>query len=85
VFAALSDPTRRRIVRLLVERGPATATELSRRLPITRQAVVKHLGALEAAGLVAGPKVGRERRFRLRPRPLTQAMEWMAALAARWD
>jgi DNA-binding transcriptional ArsR family regulator len=85
VFAALSDPTRRRIVRWLVESGPATATELARRLPITRQAVAKHLAAMETAGLVDRSKRGREVRYRLRPEPLAHATEWMAAISRRWD
>jgi DNA-binding transcriptional ArsR family regulator len=81
----LADPTRRRIIDWLVEGGPATATELARRLPISRQAVAKHLAALDRAGLVVGRKEGRDLRFRLRAEPLTDAMQWMAALAARWD
>jgi DNA-binding transcriptional ArsR family regulator len=85
VFAALSDPTRRRVVRWLVESGPATATELARRLPMSRQAVAKHLAAMETAGLVARSKQGRDVRYRLRPEPLTHAMEWMAAISGRWD
>jgi DNA-binding transcriptional ArsR family regulator len=84
-FAALADSTRRLIIEWLSGEGPATATELARRLPITRQAVAKHLAALERAGLVAGRKEGRDVRFRLRAEPLTEAMQWMAALAARWD
>lgn len=85
VFAALADPTRRLLVHWLSEGGPATATQLARRLPISRQAVVKHLGALAEARLVVARREGREVRFRLQPGPLAQAMEWMAALAARWD
>jgi DNA-binding transcriptional ArsR family regulator len=85
VFDALSDPTRRLLVEWLSEGGPATATQLARRLPISRQAVVKHLAALAEAGLVVARRQGREVRFRLQPGPLAQATEWMAALAARWD
>jgi DNA-binding transcriptional ArsR family regulator len=73
------------IIDLLVEGGPATATELARQLPISRQAIAKHLAALDRAGLVVGGKEGRDLRFRLRAEPLTDAMRWMAALAARWD
>jgi predicted ArsR family transcriptional regulator len=65
--------------------GPATATGLARRLPVSRQAVAKHLDALEAAGLVVGTREGREMRFRLQPRPMAETMQWMAALAAKWD
>lgn len=85
VFAALADPTRRRLIEWLSEGGPATATTLASRLPISRQAVAKHLAALEGAGLVAARREGRDVRYRLRPEPLTMAMEWMAVLAARWD
>jgi DNA-binding transcriptional ArsR family regulator len=85
VFASLSDPTRRQLVQWLSEGGPATATELARRLPISRQAVAKHLVILQASGLVTPTKDGRDVRFRLQAGPLTGAMEWMAALAARWD
>lgn len=85
VFAALADPTRRQIVQWLSQGGPATATELARRLPISRQAVAKHLTALQSCGLATPRKEGRDVRFRLEPEPLTAAMEWMAALAARWD
>ena len=85
VFEALSDPTRRQLVEWLSEGGPATATQLARRLPMTRQAVVKHLGILSEANLVVSGRQGREVRFRLKSGPLADAMEWMAALAARWD
>jgi DNA-binding transcriptional ArsR family regulator len=85
VFSALADPTRRRILDRLARGGPATATELAPDLPMTRQAVVKHLIALTRAGLTLGRREGREVRYRLRPEPMTEAMQWMAALAARWD
>jgi DNA-binding transcriptional ArsR family regulator len=85
VFAALADPTRREIAKLLAEQGPLTPTELARQLPITRQAVTKHLGALDEAGLVRWARQGRETRYRLTPRPLEAAALWMAALGAEWD
>jgi DNA-binding transcriptional ArsR family regulator len=85
VFEALADPTRRLLVEWLSDTGAATATELARRLPMSRQAVAKHLSVLQRAGLVASRKDGRDVRFRLEADPLTQAMRWMAALAARWD
>jgi DNA-binding transcriptional ArsR family regulator len=85
VFAALADPTRREIAKLLAEQGPQTPTELARQLPITRQAVTKHLGALDEAGLVRSSRHGRETRYRLTPRPLEAAALWMAALGAEWD
>ena len=68
-----------------MESGPTTATELARRLPMTRQAVAKHLSAMETAGLVARSKQGRDVRYRLRPEPLTHAMEWTAVISGGWD
>ena len=85
VFTALADPTRREIARLLSERGPLTQTELSHALPVTRQAVAKHLGALAEAGLVEAAREGRESRYRLTPAPFEAAALWMAALGAEWD
>ena len=85
VFDALADPTRRRLVAMLGERGAASATELARELPVTRQAVVKHLGALAAAGLATREREGREVRYRLTPAPLSEAAEWMAHVGAEWD
>jgi DNA-binding transcriptional ArsR family regulator len=85
VFAALADPTRREIARLLADHGPQTPTELAAQLPITRQAVTKHLAALDEAGLVHSTRLGRETRYRLTPHPFEAAALWMAALGAEWD
>jgi DNA-binding transcriptional ArsR family regulator len=85
VFAALADPTRREIARLLSELGPLTQTELASQVPVTRQAVAKHLGALAEAGLVDPAREGRESRYRLTPAPFEAAALWMAALGAEWD
>jgi len=85
VFAALSDPTRRDVIRALSEDGPVTATELAARVPVSRQAIVKHLSSLEDAGLVASSMEGRSRRFRLTPGPMREAMGWMADVGADWD
>ncbi|MGW0391854.1 ArsR/SmtB family transcription factor [Streptomyces sp. NPDC003042] len=86
VLAALADPTRRRLLDLIAAaRGEATATTLAERLPVSRQAVVKHLGVLDAAGLVSGSRVGREVRYAVRPTALDATARWMAALAADWD
>jgi DNA-binding transcriptional ArsR family regulator len=85
VFSALADPTRRRLMARLSEQGPATASDLARELPISRQAVAKHFAALEEAGLVTGERVGREHRYRLTPAPLTDAMSWMTSVGAQWD
>jgi DNA-binding transcriptional ArsR family regulator len=85
VFAALADHTRRQVVSYLSAQGPTTPTQLASQLPITRQAVAKHLAALSDAGLVAVTRSGREARYRLTPGPLADAMAWMAAVGAEWD
>jgi DNA-binding transcriptional ArsR family regulator len=85
VFDALADPNRRYVVEALAQRPTATATELAAELPVTRQAVSKHLAALGEAGLVEGHRQGRETRYRLTPGPLGQAMDWMAEVGADWD
>jgi DNA-binding transcriptional ArsR family regulator len=85
VFAALADPTRRRVVRSLAREEEVTASGLAGELPMTRQAVAKHLAALERAGLVAPRREGRETRYRLTPEPLHDAVAWMADVGARWD
>jgi DNA-binding transcriptional ArsR family regulator len=85
VFAALADPTRRRVVQSLAEGTTVTASALARELPMTRQAVAKHLAALGHAGLVACERRGREAHYRLTPEPLTEAADWMVALGGEWD
>ena len=85
VFDALADPNRRYVVRALAQRSTATATELAAELPVTRQAVSKHLAALGEAGLVERAREGRETRYRLNPAPLGDAMSWMADVGAEWD
>lgn len=85
VFFALSDRTRREVLRYLSERGPISATELAQHLPITRQAVAKHLALLEDAGLVAATSEGRSRRYRMTPSPLAHAQGWMRAISDEWD
>lgn len=85
VFAALADLTRRRILDVLAARGQATATTIARELPVSRQAVVKHLAILDRAGLVEGRRQGREVRYAVRPERLDTTARWMARLAADWD
>ena len=86
VFTALADPTRRGILAALAARGPATATDLATRLPITRQAIAKHLALLAEAGLVAAEPGERRRvRYRLRSAPMQVAQQFLAALARDWD
>jgi DNA-binding transcriptional ArsR family regulator len=85
LWAALGDPTRLRLLDLLLERGEATASGLAAALPITRQGVAKHLSVLERSGLVASRRVGREVRFALCEERLDEARRRMARVAARWD
>jgi DNA-binding transcriptional ArsR family regulator len=85
VFDALADPNRRYVLEALAERETATATELAAELPVTRQAVAKHLAALSEAGLVESRREGRETRYELTPAPLGDAMGWMASVGAQWD
>ncbi|HZY07313.1 MAG TPA: helix-turn-helix domain-containing protein, partial [Ilumatobacteraceae bacterium] len=65
--------------------GPATATTLAETTPLTRQAVLKHLQVLEAAGLLARDRVGREVRYRVTPKPLAAAVAWIVDTAGQWD
>jgi DNA-binding transcriptional ArsR family regulator len=86
VFSALADPTRRAILAELAAAGPATATDLADRLPITRQGIAKHLGLLADAGLVkAEPGERRRVRYRLSTTPVQIAQQFLAALAHDWD
>jgi DNA-binding transcriptional ArsR family regulator len=86
VFTALADPSRRQILAALAANGPATATDLATRLPITRQAIAKHLALLADAGLVAAEPGERRRvRYRLRSAPMQVAQQFLAALARDWD
>ena len=85
VFSALSDDTRREVMRLLSAEGPSTLGELAAELPVSRQAVSKHLIVLEEAGLVASEGDTRRRHYRLTPRPLADAMGWMVDVGAEWD
>jgi DNA-binding transcriptional ArsR family regulator len=85
VFAALADPTRRAVVRELARRPTVTASALAAELPMTRQAVSKHLATLAGAGLVEMERAGRETRYRLTPDPLDDAMRWMATVGGQWD
>jgi len=86
VFIALADPSRRAILAALASAGPATATDLADRLPITRQAIAKHLTLLAEVGLVtAEPGERRRVRYRLRSAPMQVAQQFLAALARDWD
>jgi DNA-binding transcriptional ArsR family regulator len=85
VFAALSDPTRRQLVMSLAGGTTVTATRLSADLPMTRQAIAKHLAMLDHAGLVVAERRGRETHYRLTPEPLADAADWMAGVGGQWD
>lgn len=85
VFAALSDPTRRTVFDLLVESGPASATRLADHLPVSRQAIAKHIAVLEEAGLVTREPAGRETRFRADPTALDEVSAWISQVGATWD
>jgi DNA-binding transcriptional ArsR family regulator len=84
VFGALADPTRRRLLELLVELRRASATRLAARLPVTRQAVIKHLHVLDTAGLVDGARAGREVLYTARVGALEASARWLADLATSW-
>ena len=86
VFGALADPTRRRVVETLARGGTVTASGLAEQLPITRQAIAKHLALLADAGLVvAEPGERRRVRYRLESAPMKVAQQFLAALARDWD
>lgn len=85
VLAALADPTRRRVLDAIAARGEATATVIAAGLPVSRQAVVKHLAVLDRAGLVSSRRRGREVNYAVRPQPLDATARWIADLAAEWD
>jgi DNA-binding transcriptional ArsR family regulator len=86
VFAALSDPTRRWMIESLLRDRATSAPALTAGLPITRQAVAKHLAALDNAGLIErAPARGREVHYRLREGALEQAAGWLAQAEAAWD
>lgn len=84
VFGALGDPTRRHIVESL-SNGEASATQLASELPVTRQAVAKHLTALRDAGLVESRRQGRETLYRVNAAPLDAAAAWIVRVGGEWD
>ena len=85
VFAALGDPTRLRLVMRLCGGGPLSITVLSEDEPVTRQAITKHLEALQLAGLVRDTRSGRERLWELRPKRLETARRCLESISAQWD
>src|SRR3954471_9437951 len=85
LWAAVGDPTRRRVLDVLLDRGEATATLVAAELPVTRHAGAKHLAVVDRAGLVEGRKRGRDMRYAVRPERLDAAARSMAQVAAAWD
>ncbi|HWD77884.1 MAG TPA: metalloregulator ArsR/SmtB family transcription factor [Kribbella sp.] len=85
LWSAIGDPTRRRMLDLLLADGGGTATSLSERLPVTRQAVAKHLGVLERAGLAHSAPSGRERRYTVDENRLARAIDQLSDVTQTWD
>jgi len=85
LFTALADSTRRNLLQSLVHHGPRTATEFASDASITRQAIVKHLKALEDAGLVVAERCGREVKYRATTERLAEAVSWLLDAGESWD
>jgi predicted transcriptional regulator len=85
LWSAIGDPTRRRLLDLLLAQGGGTATSLSDHLPVTRQAVAKHLTVLDRVGLVHATPAGRERRYEVDDAQLARAVAQLATVGATWD
>jgi DNA-binding transcriptional ArsR family regulator len=85
LWSAIGDPTRRRMLDLLLAGGDGTATTLSEHLPVTRQAVSKHLVVLDRVGLVHATPAGRERRYRVDDAQLARAVAQLAQVGSAWD
>ncbi|WP_029899468.1 ArsR/SmtB family transcription factor [Nocardia brasiliensis] len=85
LWSAIGDPTRRRMLDLLLSEGGGTATSLSEQLPVTRQAVARHLGVLDRAGLVHGTPSGREHRYHVDAAQLARAVAQLDAVGSAWD
>ena len=85
LWSVIGDPTRRRMLDLLLATGEGTATSLSEQLPVTRQAVAKHLGALDRVGLVRATAAGREKRYRVEEAQLARVVAQLTAVGTAWD
>lgn len=85
LWSAIGDPTRRRMLDLLLVDGDGTATTLGRQLPVTRQAVAKHLGVLDRVGLVRATTAGREKRYRVDDAQLARAAAQLESVGSAWD
>lgn len=85
LWSAIGDPTRRRMLDLLLTDGGGTATSLSERLPVTRQAVAKHLAVLDRVGMVQVTPAGRERRYEVDAAQMARAVAQLTAVGTSWD
>jgi DNA-binding transcriptional ArsR family regulator len=85
LWSAIGDPTRRRMLDLLLIEGNGTATTLSQQLPVTRQAVAKHLSVLDRVGLVQATPSGREKRYRVDDAQLARAVAQLSSVGSAWD
>jgi DNA-binding transcriptional ArsR family regulator len=85
LWSAIGDPTRRRMLDLLLAAGDGTATSLSEQLPVSRQAVAKHLVVLDRVGLVHVTPSGREMRYRVDDAQLARAVAQLASVGSAWD
>jgi ArsR family transcriptional regulator, cadmium/lead-responsive transcriptional repressor len=85
LWSAIGDPSRRRMLDLLLADGAGTATSLSQQMPVTRQAVAKHLGVLDRVGLVHVAPAGKERRYRVDEEQLARAAAQLASVGSAWD
>lgn len=85
LWSAVGEPTRRRMLDLLLIAGDGTATTLAGELPVTRQAVAKHLAVLDRAGLVRATPAGRERRYRVDEAQLARAVAQLSSVGSAWD
>jgi DNA-binding transcriptional ArsR family regulator len=85
LFDALGDPNRLRIITRLCDGGPSSTTEVTQVVAVSRQAATKHLMLMEAVGLVSSERKGRERIWRVQPKPLSEASDYLTALSLRWD
>ena len=85
LWSAIGDPTRRRMLDLLLAGGAGTATSLSEQLPVTRQAVAKHLAVLDHVGLVEATTAGREKRYQIDQAQLERAVAQLNAVGNTWD
>lgn len=85
LWSAIGDPTRRQVLDLLLAAGSGTSTSLSASLPVSRQAVAKHLAVLDRVGLVHGETVGRERHYRIDDEQFARALAQLHAVSSAWD